>query len=104
MRSLLVFSVSGPTKRARFKSYRVVRQIRLALYCALGERRVDLVGSGPDGSCATEHDSDSQTGLARACPCELAAVAPSLTAAKTFLIPSNPNSQGRSADFSLRGA
>jgi hypothetical protein len=41
------FSVSGPTKRARFKSYsKVVRQIRLALYCALGARRVDLVGSG----------------------------------------------------------
>jgi len=31
--NLPVFSVSGPTKHARFKSYEVVRQIRLVLYC-----------------------------------------------------------------------
>jgi hypothetical protein len=40
----------GLTKRAIYnKSYKVVRRIRLALYCALGERRVDLVGSGDLG-------------------------------------------------------
>jgi hypothetical protein len=52
------FSVSGPTKRVRFLSHNVVRRIWLALYCALGALKVDLVGSGDfrakRGSSSTE--------------------------------------------------
>ena len=44
--SLPVFSASGPTKRERLKSYKAVWRIRSALYCALGARKFDMVGSG----------------------------------------------------------
>jgi hypothetical protein len=39
--NLPVFSVSDPTRRARFKPYKVEQWIRLALYCVLGAQRVD---------------------------------------------------------------
>jgi hypothetical protein len=43
--SLPVFSVSD-LRNPPNSSHKVVRRIRLALYCALGVRRVDLVESG----------------------------------------------------------